>query len=68
MVKIEYIDRVLAAMTNISTKIINKSLVNLDNLIRRILKHVSSVYLSEGNAIEVYVLRYNKLNYFLPET
>ena len=53
MVKIEYIDRVLAAMTNISTKIINKSLVNLDNLIRRILKHVSSVYLSEGNAIEV---------------
>ena len=41
MFKIEYIDRVLAAMTNISTKIINKSLVNLDNLIQKILKHVS---------------------------
>ena len=40
MFKIEYIDRVLAA-TNISTKIINKSLVNLDNLIQKILKHVS---------------------------
>ena len=49
----EYIDRLLDAMTHISNKLINKSLINLDNLIRRILKHVSSLYLSEDNETEV---------------
>ena len=40
-------------MTKISNKLINKSLINLDNLIRRILKYVPSLYLSEDNELSI---------------